>query len=258
MLRGGKRAAMRVVRRLGGVSFLYRFLAFLATDITPPQSGGPLLVIAPHPDDETLGCAATILRAREAGRRTVVIIVSDGSQSFQSALISPEQLIALRVDEATAAAGVLGVGRQDVIFLAFPDGRLQENRAQIAAALQIHVAALYPVEIYAPYGIDQNPDHRAVAASVDDLVKAAVIVCPVYEYPIWFWPRLALAHLAMPGQLARLRRVPSADWLAKKRAAMQEYRSQCENITGEADIGFLDPDFLENFFKPYELYFQKR
>lgn len=139
----------------------------------------------------------------------------------------------------------------------FQISRLTENRSKVSEALKTYISFLVPTEIYAPYDIDGHQDHRAVAAAVDSLVKMGTIACPVYEYPIWFWPWRALRHLVMPARLMRLRRVSTEGYIVKKRQAMEAYRSQCENITGETDAWFLSKKFLDNFFKPYELFFQK-
>ncbi len=249
MMRGLKDAAL---------SLLHRLFAALAVELKPEAPAGPLLIVAPHADDETLGCAAVMLRAVRAGRRVGVVIVSDGSQSIQSAIISAQQLAAMRVDEAVAAVGAFGVAREDVHFLGFPDSRLDDAKAAVAEALLARIAALNPAEIYVPYGIDGHRDHRAVAAAFDMLLGAGKIACPVYEYPVWFWPWQALRHLAMPRRLLRLRKVATAGCLATKRQAMLSYRSQMENITGEPDVWFLERRMLANFFKPNELFFEKR
>lgn len=248
--------AAHVVRPVkdAALFLLHRSFAAAAAELKPEALAGALLVIAPHADDETLGCAAVILRASQAGRRICVIIVSDGSQSIQSAVISPQQLAALRIEEAVAAAGVLGVAKADVAFLGFSDSRLEAHKPDIAEALSNHIAALKPTQIYTPYGIDGHQDHRALAAVVDLLVRTGRVTCPIYEYPIWFWPWDALRHLAMP---SRLRRVSTTGCLPTKNQAMLAYRSQCENITGEAGTWFLDKKFLSNFFRPNELFFEK-
>lgn len=247
------------MRRLkdAALRLLHWLFSVLAVELTPERLSGPMLIVAPHADDETLGCAAVMLRARQAGRRVRVVIVSDGSRSIQSALISPQQLAALRVREAVEAVGVLGLSAEDVSFLEFPDSRLADNTPAIAEALLGHILSLAPAELYVPYGVDGHQDHRAVAAAVDLLAKAGEIVCPVYEYPVWFWPWRALRHVVMPRRLMRLRKVSTSGCLPRKRQAMLSYRSQCENFTGEANAWFLDPKMLANFFKANELFFKK-
>ena len=236
---------------------LHWLFAALAVELKPEAPSGPLLVVAPHADDETLGCAAVMLPASRAGRRVGVIIVSDGSRSVQSAVITPQQLAALRVDEALAAVSAFGVAKESVQFLGFPDSRLGDATQAIADAVLTQIAAVRPAEMYVPYGIDGHQDHRAVAAAIDLLQRAGKIPCPVYEYPVWFWPWQALRHLAMPRRLLRLRRVSTAGCLATKREAMLRYRSQCENFTGEPDAWFLEQKMLANFFKAHELFFEK-
>ncbi len=184
-----------------------------------------------------------------------VVIVSDGSQSIQSALISAEQLAALRVMETRAAMRVLGVDEADLTFLGFPDAGLHGHRDAIATALQSHIAALGPAEICAPYGIDGHRDHRTVADVMDGLVRTGAVTCAVYDYPVWFWPRGALRHVAAPARLRRLRRVATSGWLPQKRQAMDAYKSQREHITGEAHTWVLEDSFLANFYKPYEFFF---
>ena len=236
---------------------LHRLFAGLAVELTPEQPSGPLLVIAPHADDETLGCGATILRARRSGRRVVVVIVSDGSQSVRSATITPRELADLRIAEATAAVAALGVGREEIVFLGFPDTQLTENQQAVADVLRRHIDELRPAEIYAPYGIDGHRDHRAVAAALTSLIDAGAVGCPVYEYPLWFWPRRAVEHLAMPAALRRLRKVSTAGLLGPKRQAMDAYRSQSENFTGEPGAWYLTETTLGDFFQPEELFFQR-
>ncbi len=129
--------AAHVVRPVkdAALFLLHRSFAAAAAELKPEALAGALLVVAPHADDETLGCAAVILRASQAGRRICVIIVSDGSQSIQSAVISPQQLAVLCIEEAVAAAGVLGVAKADVAFLGFPDSRLEAHKPVLLQSL---------------------------------------------------------------------------------------------------------------------------
>jgi LmbE family N-acetylglucosaminyl deacetylase len=218
---------------------------------------GPVLVIAPHPDDESLGCGATIARLRAAGHRVRIVIVTDGAASVRSGTVSPVYLAARRRCEAEAAGRILGVAREDLICLAFPDGGAGGCVAAIANALAAQIKALDPICVFAPYGSDDHPDHRAVAAAVDRLWQAGGINCPVYEYPIWFWSRAAFGHLLKPAALGRLKRVATQPFLPAKKAAIAAHRSQHEAPVGEPGWFRLPPEFLERFLGPYELFFEK-
>lgn len=91
-----------------------------------------LLVVAPHPDDETLGPAGVIKRAVAAGATVKVVVVTCGDgykKAVQANLKTldpgPEQfreLGVIRHEESQAAMKTLGVAEQDVVFLGYPDG----------------------------------------------------------------------------------------------------------------------------------------
>ncbi|MEJ0062503.1 MAG: PIG-L deacetylase family protein [Alphaproteobacteria bacterium] len=233
------------------------FFAFLSVDITQSLPAGPALVIAPHPDDETLGCGAAVLRLRDSGFPVRIVIVTDGSSSTQSTVMTPEALAALRQEEARRAAGRLGVTADDVVFLSYPDGKAAAHIEKIAGDIEIQAKLCAPAIVFSPYGIDRHPDHRAVAAAVMRLVNSRVIACPVYEYPLWFWPMGALRHAMAVSPLLTHKRIDAGGYLDRKKAALMEHRSQFENLTGEADWQRLTLAFAARFLKPYELFFEK-
>lgn len=99
-----------------------------------PNASTRLLVLAPHPDDETLGAGGTLhMTLRNGGAARIVFLTcGDGSRSTQLALGLRKRrhhsfrfVAKLRREEATAAARILGLEKNDVIFLGFPDGGLQ-------------------------------------------------------------------------------------------------------------------------------------
>lgn len=124
--------ARRPLRWLAAVAFL---LAPLAAPGQPallqPQAHDRVLVVAPHPDDETLCCAGILQRARAAGAQVGIIWMTAGDGArFNAVLarITPRstsgQMVRLgkrRIREATAAAGVLGVPDEAIWMLGYPD-----------------------------------------------------------------------------------------------------------------------------------------
>jgi LmbE family N-acetylglucosaminyl deacetylase len=93
--------------------------------LLPPEttrSFGPTLVVAPHQDDESLGCGGTIALLRAAGVPVRVLFISDGSGSHPgSRRYPPQALTALRNAEAREALALLGVDPAESTFLALPD-----------------------------------------------------------------------------------------------------------------------------------------
>jgi LmbE family N-acetylglucosaminyl deacetylase len=240
------------------VLWLIRHFFFIcAKPLSMEQEQGLCLVIAPHPDDETLGCGAAIMRARQAGRPVHVIIVTDGRASSRSAVITPEQLAAMRKTETEQACKLLGVESADITFLPFIDGTASDHVHAIALALEEHIHDLNPRQIFSPYGVDRHPDHRAIAAAIDELSSRGVLTAPVYEYPIWFWPWGALEHAFKPSRLSRLRRIDTKGLLKQKKAAINAHKSQSVNLTGEKDWWVLDELLITSSLQPYEIFFQK-
>lgn len=119
---------------LGAALCLAGTSAARAAGIPPIDSRTSLLVVAPHPDDETLCCAGVIQRVVAAGGRASIVWLTSGDGSELDSLfierslrVNPGRMRDLarrRMHEARAAAAILGVrpGRQ--FFLGYPDGGL--------------------------------------------------------------------------------------------------------------------------------------
>jgi len=119
-----------------------------------------VLVVAPHPDDESIGCGGTMVRHVAAGARVRVLVVSNGESVEGSGADSG----ATRQAEARRAAGVLGVPEPE--FLGFPDGNVTGHVEALVQRLADEVEAFRPDVVYAPYPLDVHPDHTATAGAV--------------------------------------------------------------------------------------------
>ena len=90
---------------------------------SPPRSA---MVVAPHPDDAEGGCGATMAKwIKEAGTEIVVVMCTNGDKGTSEREIEPTLLAAIREQEQRDASAHLGV--KDVVFLAHPDGGLEDN-----------------------------------------------------------------------------------------------------------------------------------
>lgn len=155
--------------KLLGRRLLHRGLVFLLrlhSRAFRPAIDHCYVVIAPYPDDETLGCGGLIATACSLGSAIEVIYLTDGSAALPDhPKKTPSQLIGVRVAEAHAALGVLGVAPGHAHFLGAPDGRL----AHIAAAEQEHfvsalsglLARLRPDHVLVPWRHDGSSEHEA-------------------------------------------------------------------------------------------------
>ena len=130
----------QVIARLAALALLVASAAApgaensdLATAALPQiDAGTSLLVVAPHPDDETLCCAGVIQRVVHAGGRVAVVWITSGDAALWDRLLIERSLRsaaaldlgARRMREARVAAAKLGVASDGQLFLGYPDGGL--------------------------------------------------------------------------------------------------------------------------------------
>jgi LmbE family N-acetylglucosaminyl deacetylase len=230
----------------------------MARDITEDTSRRSALVLAPHADDETIACGATIARKVAAGSPVHVVVAADGHD-------------ALRRAECREACRRLGLDDQDVTFLGLPDGALGENPEALDAQLLSILDAFRPDDVFAPSGIDAHPDHRSLAAAVERLGPGALRHSRIFGYPVWFWNRWAWVDRATPrwrqtAQLiwrpladaatVRTRIVRTAPFAEVKLYALDAHRSQVDEKFAGPGQKALDPEWLAMFLGSEELFFR--
>ena len=124
---------------------------------------GPMLVFAPHPDDEVLGCGGAIAAQRAAGLPVEVIIVTDG-RGF-----APDEAragyVAGRREESRAAARILGYGGPE--FWDYPDRGLQVDY-RLLERIRQRIADRRPELVLAPSLHERHPDHLAQGYSPNE------------------------------------------------------------------------------------------
>lgn len=245
-------------------------------DITAESAGRSCLVIAPHPDDETLGCGATIARKVAAGTPVTVVIAADGRHSHgRSTMISPDQLRTIRAAEAVEATSALGLRPDQVTQLGHEDNHLADALPALTAQLRALIDEAAPDEILFASALDYHRDHRALNRAVRDVLAVAKPPgCHLAEFPVWHWlqgpwvdlsdkPRAARAvHLVTDPLTSALGPPPdlvsTAGFLECKRAALSAYRSQTTNLTGEPEWAIMGPELLDPFMLAYEPFFPVR
>ncbi|MGE0109474.1 MAG: PIG-L deacetylase family protein [Bdellovibrionales bacterium] len=221
-------------------------------DIAPPPQGN-VVVIAPHPDDETFACGATIARLRAQETKTHIIIVSDGSAATCAKGQTPKELAKIRKQEARAAAQALGVPDSDVSFLGFQDGELYKSEKAVAFALNEALASLSPSLIFAPHKLDAHPDHRLVAEIMDKLP----LKCVCYRYLTWVPVRGFFGALLELATHERQIRIPMRRHKERKILAIDCYPSQTGGMKYQENKGFLPPSFIGLFLQEDEVFFMK-
>lgn len=191
---------------------------------------GSVVVVAPHPDDETLGAGGLIATARDAGVPVHVLLVTRGEGSHpDSPTTSPDQLRALRDEEFRTALRALAPAASATV-LDVPDGGLREHADVLRDALTAALAGVHrPTLVVAPWRGDGHRDHR-IAGEVAEEVVSRTDGVEVLAYPIWAWHWDDPDASAMPWGHARALPLPP-EVLERKRAALGAYASQTEPLS---------------------------
>ncbi|MHB8881357.1 MAG: PIG-L deacetylase family protein [Thermodesulfovibrionales bacterium] len=175
-----------------------------------------VLVLAPHPDDEVIGCGGTISLYAAMGAEVHVVIVSDGGGLSLAGMDDPQQVAACRKQEALSAAGILGV--RQTHFLGFPDGGLSGLKDAVRAKIEDIVRCVGPDILFAPSPADLHPDHAAVADAALQVQTA--------------FPGLRVAMYEIYRSVRFTHLVDISSVIAAKERALAEYRVSLLNVPG--------------------------
>jgi LmbE family N-acetylglucosaminyl deacetylase len=140
------------------------------------------LVVAPHPDDESIGCGGTIALSTAAGDQAVVVFLTSGELGLEE--LAVDEARGVRESEAEAAAAILGL--TDLIFLRYPDWFVSGRSAEAAEALSQVMEREAPDRLLVPHPDEWHPDHAAAAAIVLDAVKlVGAETIRLLTYEVW-------------------------------------------------------------------------
>jgi LmbE family N-acetylglucosaminyl deacetylase len=230
-----------------------RWTAALDARRPPPFEPAGLhrvVVVAAHPDDETLGASGCLQALHRAGTEVSLIVATDGEAAYPGLDIGARrELVRARRAELTAALEAQGLGDVRVHRLGLPDSGLHECGPALRAALK---PLLADADAYlAPWAGDPHPDHRAAGLAAADV---APVTAHGWAYPIWMWAWLAPDDPAVPWDRARLLRL-DAEALAAKQAAIAAFTSQVgPGPDGSPPV--LDAGMLAHTRRPAELLFR--
>jgi LmbE family N-acetylglucosaminyl deacetylase len=177
-----------------------------------------VLVLAPHMDDETIGCGGTLILHARRGAQITVMFLTDGrnGSSEINTLYGEErqrrqqELIEIRTTEARSALQRLGVNR--MICLDAEDGALGQC-SWAAEKLRDVLLKLQPELVYVPFYLEEHPDHRAASRVLLDAVAGTSLQFQCMGYEVW----TPLFHNCLV-------RIDAS--IEVKKQALQEYRSQ--------------------------------
>ena len=216
-------------------------------DIAGPQGG--MLVVSPHPDDESLAMGSLLASIRAAGRPVVLALLTDGGGSHSSPRLGRSGLVRLRQRELREALRRLG-GAEEIIALGHPDQMApQEPTSSEIAQLSRAVTAHGITRVLTCWRGDPHVDHHAGSLWTERLCHALALP-PAAEAPVW--GRFTDTPPA-PGQ--HLVRFERKELLAVKRQAISAHRSQMTALIPDDPEGFvMSSDTRAHFSEHPELY----
>jgi len=223
---------------------------------------GRTLVVAPHPDDESLGCGGAIALLRAMGFPVHVLFLTDGTLSHPRSRRYPAPALqTLREEEALAALAGLGVAASSMTFLrlkdrAAPHPGMSGFRAA-AARCRHMMEAFLPATVLLPWRRDPHPDHRAAYSLVLDATRGLSPSPRLVEYPIWLWELGTVEDAPNDGEV-RAWRLDIKRTLRAKQEAIVAHRSQTTDLIDDDPDGFrLTPEILAHFMYPWEVYLEE-
>jgi N-acetylglucosamine malate deacetylase 1 len=168
-----------------------------------------VLVVAPHPDDESIGCGGAIALHARMGDRVRVLFLTSGERGLPE--LSHEEATSKREAEAREACKLLGVLGWN--FVGLPDGDLARHLPECIEAIEMAVKLSSVSMVYAPHALEAHADHAATFGAVCSLAcRSASVEFRYYEV----WTPLAAPRLA----------ISIDNVLARKYAAIRCYKSQ--------------------------------
>jgi N-acetylglucosamine malate deacetylase 1 len=169
-----------------------------------------VMVVAPHMDDEVIGCGGTLLLHRALGSEVRVVFVSDSSGAVDDPALA-KKLRDIRHAEMTKVREVLAL--ESVVELGFPDGSLMRHEEAIASRLAEELRTFRPAQVLCPFPTDSHADHQATAVSLGRATQLAGWQGEVLAYEVWstLWPNMAVDIGAVGDEKARLIRMYASE-----------------------------------------------
>lgn len=213
---------------------------------------GDVLVLAPHPDDESLGMGGAIAAACRAGHRVHVVVVTDGSCSHPGSVsFPPRALSALRQAEVARAVDILSDGAERPLWLGYPDLYAPDSADAYAEAVGRFAHLMNAVTaIWATWDGDPHPDHQRVWRLARWIAERHAGV-RMFGCPVWGRVQDPVREARSDG-LLRFRTGPYRELKARAIAA---HASQMTGLIDDDPGGFRMPaDLAAHFVDTEEVF----
>jgi len=195
------------------------------------QGQESVLIVAPHADDEVLGCGAILKSHHQNGAYITLVNMTDGGGS-QSEL-DQEALKEMRRRELEEVSDQLGIDR--IVCLDFPDGRLAVSAESVGRTAEV-IYRTRPTVIYVPFFCDFHKDHIAANQILAAALQKTGHRCEIraYEVQVPITPSLFNAYFEISGSLE------------EKKSLLKQYRSQTLSLDNAFLYWSINAAFIKN------------
>lgn len=205
--------------------------------------GKRVMIIAPHPDDETFGAGGYICSLLAQGSSVRVVVLSSGGRSLGNSYDNVE-VERQREYLCLKATAILGLRDEDVIFLRQADGNVLADKDSVEQ-LRREIKIWSPDIVLTPGLAEVWPDHVNTANVVLRIVDNT---CRVYHYWIWTW---FYNKLSMFGHECYCNDGRSYSYLKKKAVDVYLYSLTQD---GYSWSGSLPPLLIDSISRNYEIF----
>ena len=181
-----------------------------------------ICILAPHPDDETMGCGQLIAEMCRRGGIVKVIVVSDGRGSHRNCCnIDESNIVEGRKASCIKAMEALGLPLENLVFLDYPDGELSHYEDEIFERVKELLGnSIYT--LFVPHEQEGWSDHLAVYRVGKRIVES--MGNTLYHYCVWFYFSMPFRKFnQVEWKSARI--LESSDACSKKRKALENYQN---------------------------------
>lgn len=220
-------------------------------ELAPP---GGLLIVAPHPDDETFGCGEALAAASRAGREIGLLLLTDGEASHPgSPTYDRKRLSELRQNELRQALQALAPDRKiDLLQVGLEDGQsgIRHLQAHQIGEILAFARNLKARSVWTTWEGDPHCDH--VTAARLARIVADKVDARLWTFPVWG----RFGDRPVPDDL---RLFADRQFRSHKAKAVAAYRSQTTRLIDDDPHGFVMPGaFVEHFKNHPEIFIRER
>jgi LmbE family N-acetylglucosaminyl deacetylase len=157
------------------------FTAFVRPVVVKAPFGKSMLIVAPHQDDEVIGCGGALVLQLRSGNAAAVVVLQDGADEHDEVGMSRHALMELRNEESRRSAATIGL--EPPRFL--NHARLVESAPQASEEVRDIIVERKIDALFVPFVLDAHPDHRSANYILAEALKRVSWNVQIFGYEVW-------------------------------------------------------------------------